>query len=1098
MILFYAQSENSEIVVTSPNLTFPGKVDTNGLVLEPFLYGVQPVEYTLPDGTNKKFIATDIKKFIQLPKNNGHTVYRTQFSNSFAGIDGCIVTLRANFDTGQFQTFSIPFAKSKISIQTKASTEPLTISLNSKGFVNAATSATVFVNSLKNNNLNTGSNFLSIDTNKYKNANKGLLEIVGGTINANVADQKEFSEAVASQKSKYLTNKYFVDNAANASYFYIYAEACDKNITTAGQKLNEGCFGAGSDTVTTKGSIIISITNNSCNYTRRAPSNVTIEHIPAGKSQTSSLKYIEKNLPQTTDPINATSDFDVHSIKTLHNGSARTDSSPTSESINVDGENTSVIFEWLDVISDTNFIRTLTYPGDAASLNINSNVGASDDNKNYLLVIFEDNSAGCTDPSSLNYDSNATADDGSCISCDKIINEITRSIGFETFVDSNAVVIDNDDTTNFLLTSTLTNLELPIIQYLSTLATTIWTADIYKREDVSLNDFGDQATISGTVVVNNSTLEGNTGTSTLPIFSRQPAASSGLNSGRGFIIQITLTLGSCVHYFYKAFGVPFNGCSEPSATNYSPNLFNTGNGECDFDTSNTSACDGSIQAGITTGNLAGSIYQFNLFINGTFNENGALLSEESIYTVVPNIYINGNFADESIFTYEFSGDTINIPQGFPTGYTVVYVITDSTTGCTTEVLFEHPLDAAVLGCTDNTAENFNFLATEDDGSCLFCNGEIEILSISNPTGSGVGCNTISDNGSITMTSGVNIPTAYQYYSRIRIGGISWGPWIPLGTYGAGDNVFTNMAAGFYEIKVEYQVSSDYMCTVYLEGNDASVQVFNGVLFLSVDTSGCGCMDPEAFNYDSTATSDDGSCLQFGCTDILAVNTDPLAVINDGSCIYSAEPDSPLCIPNQLDNNETYSTFLKGLANCVVNEGTTLLLKTKGGIKCDTIEQVKLSLITYLLNRIGLECMYNCNYIFEHGDLGISCSGKWSTGGPSGQELVWVSGTTYIQGDIIQYTDAEGEVYYIEIIVDTYTSSNTPDTWPLDPLIFKRCEDVTLPSGTETYLNTFINFARKFCTICIVNSISKGEVMQTTTNTLNDIQFENGDNINLNG
>ena len=147
MILFYAQSENSEIVVTSPNLTFPGRVATTGSMLEPSLYGVQPVKYTLPEGTTKEFKSTDIEKFILLPQNNGHSVYRIKFSNSFEGINGCIVTLRIGFQTGQFQTFQLPFAKSLASIKTKASTEPLTISIQARGLGKASTSASVFVNS---------------------------------------------------------------------------------------------------------------------------------------------------------------------------------------------------------------------------------------------------------------------------------------------------------------------------------------------------------------------------------------------------------------------------------------------------------------------------------------------------------------------------------------------------------------------------------------------------------------------------------------------------------------------------------------------------------------------------------------------------------------------------------------------------------------------------------------------------------------------------------------------------------------------------------------------------------------------------------------
>ena len=1095
MILFYAQSENSEIVVTSPRLTFPGGVSIAGNSTEPLLYGVQPISYTLPDGTSYDFNGTDIKKFLYEPKNNGHNIIRVQFVDTFRGNSGCVVTLRASFLDGRFQTFTLPFAKSKVQTTSNASTEALTISINSKGYRSPITSATVFSNSTKENTItNNDASFISIDINNYPETKKGVLEVVGGIADTSVIDSKIFIDSIKNSKTKYLIDKFFVSNAANASYFYIYAEECNKTIAAV-----KGCFEANADNTTTAGAAFIGISSNSCNYARRAPNNVVIEHIPGAKETLATVKYIEENLPQDTDPIDGTDDFDVHTVSTYINGSANSNSTPTSETINVDGTNTLIVFEWDDVDSDSGFKRPLNAVQDKGQVTMSSNVGSSDDNRSYIFPFYVTGSAGCTDPNSLNYDSNATTDDGSCISCDKVINEITRGIGFEIFVDSGAVIVDNDDTTNLVVKSILAGSDLPLIQYLSTLATTIWTADIYKAEDVSLNEFGKQATISGTVVVNNSSLGGNTGTSTLPLFNKVPTASSGLNSGRSFTIQFTLTLGSCVHYFYKTFGVPFNGCSEPSATNYLPNPLNTGNGACDFDVSNRSNCDGSIQASISTGTFIGSSWNYNFIINGTFDENKILLAGETIYTVVKTFYVNGDYyyqANPS--TFSFSGEPINLFQGAPQGYSIVYTITDSTTGCTTEVTWEDPLVNAVLGCTDSTAENYNPLATEEDGTCLFCNGEIEILSISNPTGSGSECSSYNSDGVITMASGINIPTAYQYYSRRSTGGPTFGPWIPLGTYGEGDNVFTNMAPGFYEIKVEYQVSSDYMCTVSLEGNDESVQVFGGVLYLSTDTSGCGCTDPEATNYDSTATSDDGSCLRFGCTDKLAINLNRAATVDDGSCVYSAEPDSPLCIPDQLDNNQTYSTFLEGLANCIVNEGTTLLLKTKGGIKCDTVEQVKLSLITYLLNRIGLECMYNCNYTFAHGDSGISCSGKWSTGGPSGQELVWVSGTSYVKGDIIQYTDAEGEVYYIEFLTNSTGTTSTPNTWSLDGLKLKRCENVTLPSGTETYLNTFINFARKFCTVCLVAPTSKGEIMQTTTNTLNDIQFENGDNINLNG
>ena len=48
----------------------------------------------------------------------------------------------------------------------------------------------------------------------------------------------------------------------------------------------------------------------------------------------------------------------------------------------------------------------------------------------------------------------------------------------------------------------------------------------------------------------------------------------------------------------------------------------------------------------------------------------------------------------------------------------------------------------------------------------------------------------------------------------------------------------------------------------------------------------GCTDPTVFNYDSSATDDNNTCVPFlyGCTDSTALNYDSSANTNDGSCI----------------------------------------------------------------------------------------------------------------------------------------------------------------------------------------------------------------------
>ncbi len=52
----------------------------------------------------------------------------------------------------------------------------------------------------------------------------------------------------------------------------------------------------------------------------------------------------------------------------------------------------------------------------------------------------------------------------------------------------------------------------------------------------------------------------------------------------------------------------------------------------------------------------------------------------------------------------------------------------------------------------------------------------------------------------------------------------------------------------------------------------------------------GCTDPNAFNYNSNANVNDGSCIakKLGCMDLSAINYDSNANISDSSCQYKKE------------------------------------------------------------------------------------------------------------------------------------------------------------------------------------------------------------------
>jgi hypothetical protein len=172
------------------------------------------------------------------------------------------------------------------------------------------------------------------------------------------------------------------------------------------------------------------------------------------------------------------------------------------------------------------------------------------------------------------------------------------------------------------------------------------------------------------------------------------------------------------------------------------------------------------------------------------------------------------------------------------------------------------MSAQTYGCLDPLANNYDPLATVDNGYCCYEN----YLTIE-----------ASDN---VLT--VEFMSLQSYYSM-------WWPSIP-------NDCFPNGCVTVY-------------ANLFQDANDAWVNVYNnGELILSMtsddydETGGYlgfgvlygqftlgevieGCTSSYACNYNPAATCDDGSCdlSCAGCTDPTAANFDPAATINDGSC-----------------------------------------------------------------------------------------------------------------------------------------------------------------------------------------------------------------------
>ncbi|MGB1481544.1 MAG: hypothetical protein ACPG66_09260, partial [Flavobacteriales bacterium] len=352
----------------------------------------------------------------------------------------------------------------------------------------------------------------------------------------------------------------------------------------------------------------------------------------------------------------------------------------------------------------------------------------------------------------------------------------------------------------------------------------------------------------------------------------------------------TLDNGTCVP------NIP--GCINPSACNYEPEA-TVSNGSCDYEScvgcTNLAACNYNPEATISA--------------NATCT-----------YPEADNVDCNGNCLfdadDDGICDEdEVSGCTDPAATNFDANATeddgtcVVAVL-----GCTNAFACNYNPSANVndgscdydscVGCTDPEACNYDPEATvsanntctepiEDyldcDGQCLFdsdgdgiCD-ELEIQGCTDPEAFNYESEATDDDGScVGVIEGCLAPNACNYNASANVsdGSCEYESCVGCTLEGACnyDPNATISANG----TCTYPEESNLDC----DGNCLSDSDNDGVC--DEDEVG-GCTDPEAFNFESNATDDNGSCIAVmpGCLQSNACNFDPEANVSDGSCEFDS-------------------------------------------------------------------------------------------------------------------------------------------------------------------------------------------------------------------
>lgn len=194
---------------------------------------------------------------------------------------------------------------------------------------------------------------------------------------------------------------------------------------------------------------------------------------------------------------------------------------------------------------------------------------------------------------------------------------------------------------------------------------------------------------------------------------------------------------------------------------------------------------------------------------------------------------------------------------------------------------------------------------------------------------------------------------------------------------------------------------------------------------------------------------------------------------------AAECSPSINIPDTV-NFKDFATVLSSYNDCFISKGTTYYNKISGGVPCDNRELSKMKLILRLLNEQdcegrALECMYNHtafpSAVYSPYSESVAIS---STATKGIYQLVGLdipsNDLSRFAGFTISVPEGDAPAHSFTIVSATYSEAGNVTNITITPdYEYEYVELVVSMSYSTTstaYLDSFINFANKFCLDCI--------------------------------